>query len=174
MDHAPDGVHNVERGVPVKKMSEWKKEDLQSLRAVEKEARMEIDDMDPFAVSFDSKDDHQDDRDYVDQMFKDFSIVSGIVPKKVQGYKCENNIVPKLEAGTLAVLFDYKILRTQGKRDPLAGNHVLVIPTPIGPHMLPLHLARNYALNILKLIDVVEDKVAESGMSMEPSTDDHH
>lgn len=149
----------------------WKDEDRQSLRSVEQDARIDVDEMDPFAVSFDSEQEHLDDRDYVDQMFKDFSVISGVIPKKVQGYKCESNVVPKLDPAALAVLFDYKVIRTQGKRDPLAGNHVLVIPTPKGPHMLPLHLARNYALNILKLIDAIEDKVAENGMNMSPSTD---
>lgn len=150
---------------------DWKGEDKQSLRSVEQEARGEVDEMDPFAVSFDSEQEHHDDRDYVDQMFKDFSATQGVYPKKVQGYKCDNNVVPKLDPGTLAVLFNYKTIRTQGKRDPLAGNHVLAIPTPKGPHMLPLHLAKSYALNILKLYDAIEDKMAESGMSMTPSED---
>jgi hypothetical protein len=151
-------------------IADWQKEDRDSLRAIEQQVRDEVDEMDDFAVSF--EDEKSDDRDYVDHMFKDFTSNDGVIPKKLRGFKCVGSKVPKLDPGVLALLCNYKVKKTQGKRDALANNHVLRIPTLKIPHEVPIHLARKYALSILKLVDAAEDELTRLGISLTPSNDD--
>jgi hypothetical protein len=150
----------------------WKDKENQELREIEEGVRDEVNGIDPFSFSgFDEGEEWDDDRDYVDRMFKDFSSQKGIGPKKVIAYNCQGNVVPDLPKEQLAVLFNYKLVRTQGKRDPLSGNHVMAIPTPKGHHMVPLHLLRKYALNIIRLSDAAEDRIEELDMDLVPEVD---
>lgn len=139
-----------------------------SLKDIEKEARPSVDKMKSFVVDVGGSDEPVDNRDYVEQMFKDFIPGRGTMNKKIHGHMCDGNEVPKIPKGAMAVLFNYRTKRTQGRRDPLAGNHVLVIPTEKEPIMIPLHLVKKFALNLLKIMDGVEDICAEKDIDLNP------
>lgn len=150
----------------------WKDQDSVVLRSVEMNTRDDVDSVEEFAITLENDEVHEDDRDYVDRIFKDYSTTSGVYNKKVRGIKCGGGPGPdKVPEGTLAVLFDYKVKRTQGKRDPLAGNHVLLMSTPKGPVMVPLQSARKFALHILRVMDGIEDEFAAKNMSLALSED---
>jgi hypothetical protein len=149
-------------------MGDWKKEDKQKLRAVEQTHRDEVETLEEYPVNLSVDQELKDDRDYVDCMYKDFIPGAGVQNKKVRGARCEGNVVPKIADDVLCIIFDYKLKRTQGKRDPLAGNHLLHIPTRKGPIEVPLHLARKFFLNGLRLMDGIEDELASRDISMVP------
>lgn len=152
---------------------DWRESDKVTLREVEQRARENIDGLEEFAITLDNDIVHEDTRDYCDRIFKDFSTAAGISNKTVRGIKCEGGGGPaKFPEGTIAVLFDYKVKKTQGKRDPVAGNHVLLMQTPKGPIMLPLQIVKRFALNMIRVMDGIEDEFAEMEIPLElPKTE---
>jgi hypothetical protein len=150
----------------------WKKEDKQKLRAIEQGVRDEVDGLEEYPVDLDSGEDLADTRDYVDVIYKDHIPGVGVQNKKVRGARCQENVVPKIGDGVACIVFDYKTKKTQGKRDPLAGNHLLHLSTPKGPIQIPLHLARKFFLNGLRLMDGIEDGLAVQNLSMTPGQEE--
>lgn len=139
----------------------WKKEETLRLREVESRSREDVNQLPEFRISLCDEEVHDDDRDYVDRIFKDYSSATGVFDRVVRGIRCDGGQPPAIPDGTLAVLFDYKIKKTQGKRDPLAANHLLYMSTDKGPMMIPVQQARKFALNILRVMDGVEDEFAK-------------
>lgn len=154
-------------------MTDWRKEDEEKNRVKEEEVRDEVNELPMFDVVLESEENSLiDDRDYVDKMFKSWRQGEGVRNKTVQGVKCVGTKVPDVSDNALCIFFYYKFKRTQGKRDPVAGHHVLRIPTEKGPHWIPLHLARKYALQILRLMDGVEDTLVEMKLELKPEDEE--
>lgn len=147
-------------------------EDKLKLRKIEQANRDAVDELPEFEVSVTPLDvEEQDARDFVESMFYDFLPGAGNQRKKIYYAHCEGNQVPDVPAGHICVLLNYKMKRAQGKRDPLGGSHVLVVPTPKGHRITPLHQVRKYALNMLRAMDAIEDALVELDVPLRPDVD---
>ena len=147
---------------------EMNKEEEETLKGVERTVANELSVLDDFVVSVEPLPASEDNRDFVDGMFWDFVPGLGAVRKSIYMAQCENGEVPEVPSGKICVLLNYKMNKVVGKRDPLAGSHVLHIPSSKGPRLAPLHQVRKYALNLIKLVDSVEDAMAERDIAMKP------
>ena len=151
-------------------MSDWKKKQSQDLRETETSHRETIDGMDMFSISLEtaSPEDHVDERDFSDRCYYDFNTKSGVVKKEILKFECEDNEDPEIPPDMMCVILNYKMRRAQGKRNPLAGNHLLHVPVPKHPLRLPLHQARKFFLEGLRACDAIEDMMAELDLEMKP------
>lgn len=86
----------------------------------------------------------EDNRDYVDKVFQDFT-TEGIVTKPICKIVCKGNDEPELQPGQIALLLNYKSVKTRGRKMPLAGCDVLHIDTPSGSLRLPLDQVEKFA-----------------------------
>lgn len=86
----------------------------------------------------------EDNRDYVDRIFQEFT-TDGITTKPISKILCRGNDEPELQDGQIAVLVNYKSIKTRGRKMPLAGCDVLHIDTPSGSLRLPLDQAEKFA-----------------------------
>lgn len=155
-------------------MNDWKKKQQDDIRETEERYRDSIDDIDMFNVSFEETavSVSEDTRDYVDRCFYDWSPERGITKKEIKKWECIDNATPEIPKDVLCVVLNYKMKRTQGKRDPLAGNHLLVIPADKEPIKIPLHRARDLFLEGLRALDSIEDALAEADIPLQPEEED--
>jgi hypothetical protein len=97
-----------------------------------------------FPVVDDPKSSHQDDRDYVDCRFKNFSSEKGTTNKSVRRIFCEDNSEPEISSDEIVAIFKYKAQPAKGRKNPLAGRDVLHISTPTGPLRIPIEQAEKF------------------------------
>lgn len=146
-------------------------EDVRRLREIEQATREEVEELPEFDVVVEPFIQNSvDTRDFVDEMVYDHT-PNGRSRKKIYFAWCEGNKVPEVPPDTICVLLNYKLKRGVGKKDPLGGNHVVVVPTSKGPRITPIHLLRKYALNMLRMTDAIEDGLAELDISMIPDVE---
>jgi len=147
-----------------KEMNEHEK-----MHKVEVDSRDEVNQLEEFDISVEPF--VEETLDFTDSCFWDMIPGQGKVRKKIYVAECDGKNIPTVPPGYLCVLLNYKTRKTAGKKDPLAGSHVLIVPTPKEPRLIPLHQVKKYALNLLRATDAIEDELVRLDVPFIPEAE---
>ena len=93
---------------------------------------------------------YKDNRDYVDRIFQEHT-VAGARNKPIREIRCVDNEEPGTLDGEIAILLNYKKIKTRGRKMPLAGDDLLHVDTPTGCLRLPLNQVEKFAKYLLAI-----------------------